>query len=297
MKIGPPPERTHCPVAADAVCDYEPLGVFADKSGRVGEVSVLRCRWCGIGISMPRLADVAFLYEGRESQDFQPSTRGLAHWIKAHVFRRQARDLLRQIGGMPRRVLDFGCGSGQFTRCLSDELPDADVIGSDFHVDPPRDLVDRPYLSLERLDAEKGQFDLVLAMHVLEHDDDVRGLLARIVAMVQPGGTIVVEVPNIDCVWSKLIGASWDSWYLPFHRTHFSRLSLRAHLERQGLTVVDERAVCLPTMGRTLANVFGRQNNLAFLLAGIALHPLQWLGERLTRQPSALRIIARCSDI
>lgn len=295
MKTDPALSRMHCPAAADGMCDFELLGSFNDKSGKVGAVSVLRCRLCRIGVSMPPLPDVAFLYEGRESQDFQPDSRGLGHAIKTLAFRRQAKALLRQLRFKPSYVLDFGCGSGLFTRCLDDLLPGATVAGSDFHDAPPNELSDRHYLPLGKLDAERGRFDLVLAMHVLEHDDDVRGLLQRIISLIRAGGTVVVEVPNIECVWSRLIGTAWDAWYLPFHRTHFSRASLVALLEQQGLSIVEEKAICLPTMGRSLANLLGRRNSLIFLLAGIALHPLQWLGEKLTGRPSAIRLVARRS--
>jgi len=282
-----------CPVDPAQACDFESLGSFADKSGKVGPVSVLRCRRCGVGISMPRLPDVAFLYDGRESQDFQPDARGLAHRIKQIAFRRQARTLLRHVGARPGRVLDFGCGSGQFTRCLGDLLPDATVIGSDFHDGAPLDLTDRLYLPQARLAGEQGSFDLVLAMHVLEHDDDPAALLARIVAMARPGGTIVIEVPNIDCIWTRLLGQHWDAWYVPFHRSHFGRRGLRALVERGGLNIVSEHAICLPTMGRSLANLFGRRNSLFFLLAGIILHPLQWALEKATGRPSAIRLVLR----
>jgi SAM-dependent methyltransferase len=244
---------------------------------------------------MPRLADVAFLYDGRESQDFQPDARrGLAHRIKDIAFARQATTLLRHAGIHPRRVLDFGCGSGQFTRCLGNLLNGASVVGSDFHSTPPPDLAGRPYLSFDRLREEgAGTFDLVLAMHVLEHDDDPAGLIDRIAAMVRPGGTILFEVPNIDCVWTQLLGQYWDAWYLPFHRSHFSRRGLRALVERADLEIVSEHSVCLPTMGRSLANLLRRRNNLIFLLAGIALHPVQWLLEKATDRPSAIRLIVR----
>jgi len=46
-------------------------------------------------------------------------------------------------------------------------------------------------------------------------------------------------------------------------------------------------------MGRSLANCFGQKNNLFWLLAGVALHPIQWLGEKLSGQPSSIRVIAR----
>jgi SAM-dependent methyltransferase len=242
---------------------------------------------------MPPLADVAFLYEDRGSQDFQPQTSRLAHLIKTIAFRRQARGLLRDAGVRPQRLLDFGCGSGLFTRCLGDVVEGASVTGSDFHAVPPPDLAGRSYVPMDRLDEVEGSFDLVLAMHVLEHDDDVAGLLDKIARMARPGGTVVIEVPNIDCVWTGLLGKAWDAWYLPFHRTHFSRASLEAAIERGGLEIVRTIDACVPTMGRSLANAVGASNSLPVLLAGIALHPVQWMGEKLTGRPSALRIVAR----
>lgn len=282
-----------CPLAVPGPCTWQDRGAFIDRSGKLGDVRVEQCPACGHARSRPPLADVAFLYEGRESQDYQPNNRGLAHAIKRVVFRREAARLLRQVGGNPGRVLDFGCGSGQFTRELGGLLGPGRVTGSDFFDQPPADLADRPYLPAAALAQHAGQFDLVLAMHVLEHDDDPAALLARLIALLAPGGTLVIEVPNVACFGASLFGRFWDAWYLPFHRVHFSRRSLVATLEGGGLQVRAVHGAVVPTMGRTLANLFGRDNTLPWLLAGIALHPFQLLGEWLTRQPSALRAIAR----
>ena len=285
----------HRPCAADnsSACEFVSLGSFDDKSGLVGEVSVAQCRHCGFGISLPPLRDVGFLYADRESQDFQPETKGLAHRIKGWFFRRQAAILIRQLGARPVSILDFGCGSGQFTRSLGDLAGPEHVTGSDFHEEPPEELSGRAYLSAAGRGNRKGTFDTVIAMHVLEHDDDAEALLGQIASMTRRGGTIVVEVPNIQCVWARVLGRNWDAWYLPYHRTHFSRPALRALMTRAGLEIVAERGICVPTMGRSLANMFGAPSNLFFLLAGAALHPLQWLGEKMTGEASAIRIIAR----
>lgn len=285
--------RGACAVAPTGMCDFVSLGEFEDKSGKVGKVQVMQCRHCKLGVTTPPLPDVAFLYEGRESQDFQPGTAGLAHTIKDRAFRNQANSLLRQLPERPQRILDFGCGSGQFTRCLGEVAPEAEVIGSDFDAQPPAELAGKPYRCISDLDVEQGSFDLVMAMHVLEHDDDALGLLDRIASMARPGGLVVLEVPNIDCLWTAMLGQNWDAWYLPFHRTHFSRPSLSRLVHTAGLEILAEHDCCVPTMGRSLANTFGRQNSLPFLLAGVALHPIQWIGEKLTGRPSALRVIAR----
>jgi SAM-dependent methyltransferase len=278
-----------------AACRFDAPTPGDDCSGLVGEVYVTRCAACRAGFTGPPIADVAFLYDDRSSQDFQPGTGGLTRAIKHLAFGMQARRLLAQVGGPPPRIaVDFACGSGLFTRRLGDALgAQARMIGCDFHDTGPAELKDREYRPISRLDDLAGAADLVTAMHVIEHDDDPKTLLHRIASLARPGGTIVIEVPNVDCIWAEVFGRRWDAWYLPYHRTHFSRASLQALVESEGLTIVCRSNISLPTFGRSLAKLFRRKNGLFFVLLGAALHPLQWLGEQLFARPAALRIVAR----
>lgn len=282
-----------CPVLRDHACEWIDLGRFPDRSGKVGHVRAMRCAACGVGISRPAISDVAFLYADRESQDFQPRTDALTRTIKRFVFKRQAIGLLRRLRPAPRTIIDFACGSGLFTSAIHAAASGARVIGTDFHDTPPRELDGPAYVSLARVDELTCMGDLVLAMHVIEHDDDPTALLDKIRCLVAPKGALIVEVPNIDCVWIKIFGRYWDAWYLPYHRIHFNRNSLRALVEKAGLRVEKEENVSVPTMGRTLAHMLGCPNGLPFILIGAMLHPLQWAMEALTRRPVAIRVIAR----
>ncbi len=291
--------RSRCSVSSQAEpCDFSSLGVFKDCSGKVGHVEVTQCRRCGLAISLPPISDVSFLYAGRKSQDFQRSESNLVYKIKRIAFRRQARALLGQIGRRSSRTLDFGCGSGLFTRCLSDLVGTEGVVyGSDFEAVPPHDLLDRPYVALDNLAHHAGTFDVVLAMHVLEHDDDTEGLLNRISSMIKPGGLVVIEVPNVNCIWTKIFGKSWDAWYTPYHRSHFSRLSLRGLFHSQGLIIREEMDICVPTIGRSLSNLLGGNKGIFWFLLGILGHPIQWSLEKMSGRPSALRFIAEKASL
>jgi SAM-dependent methyltransferase len=292
----PPAPRITAACAAypDRPCELSPGGEFFDRSGLLGAVSVHRCARCGVGVSRPPLPDVSFLYADRSSADFQQKTGGLARLIKAVAFRRQARQLLSEVPGSTRGVIDYGCGSGLFTRCLKEALgPEARVTGVDFHPEPPADLGEVPYRAFSQTADLRGTADLLLLMHVLEHDDDPHALLAGVLPLLAPGGHVLIEVPNIDCVWARVFGRFWDAWYLPYHRVHFSRRSLRAVVEASGLVVVRAADAAVPVTGRTLANLAGRSNSLVFILLGAALHPIQWGVERALRRPSALRLVAR----
>jgi SAM-dependent methyltransferase len=283
----------NCATNPGAKCTFASLGTFIDRSGKVGRIEVLRCTTCGHGISLPTIPDVAFLYEGRESQDYQPGTHGLAHTIKNIAFARQAKRLLKQVGDARKSILDFGCGSGQFTRVLAEQVPQSRVVASDFHPEAPDELSGIDYVDAETLPAYRGKFDLVLAMHVVEHEENADRLVRDLSSYLRPSGTLVVEVPNIDCVWARVFGKYWDAWYLPFHRHHFTRSSLIGVIERNGMKVEAVYRITVPTMGRTFANMAARPNDLIWLILGMLSHPIQLIGERLSSQPSAWRVLAR----
>jgi SAM-dependent methyltransferase len=282
-----------CAARPDQACELVGLGGFADRSGRVGQVSVERCRHCGLAVTRPPLQDVAFLYEDRTSIDFQPSTTGLSRLIKTTAFSAQARRMLAQAGFSGGRIVDFACGSGLFTHCLANVAQGAEVIGVDFHGQPPPDLGHTPYRAQSNLDDLVGTADLVLAMHVVEHDDDPQALVGRIAALAKPGGTLIVETPNVDCFWVGVFGKHWDAWYVPYHRVHFSRPALRALVEACGLQIMAEHDVAVPTMGRSIANTLGLRNSTPFILMSAGLQPVQWVMETLTRRPAALRLVLR----
>jgi hypothetical protein len=66
-------------------------------------------------------------------------------------------------------------------------------------------------------------------------------------------------------------------------------------IERNGFTVEKKMDATVPSMGRSIANLLRHKNTLPCLLRGAVLNPLQWVLERVSRRPSALRIIARRS--
>lgn len=275
-------------------CDPVSLGTFIDRSGLVGEVEVHQCQRCGHAVSYPLIPDVAFLYEGRQSQDYQPDARGgLSRWIKNLAFRFQAKKLLRHAGDPSGQVLDFGCGSGQFTRVLDETSDKIRVTGCDFFSEPPIELEVGDYLSHQQLKDKGSKYDMVLALHVLEHDDNTSGLIRSIINPLKSGGKLLIEVPNVDCFWIGVFGRFWDGWYLPYHRHHFSKASLRRALESEGLEVMQIHDVTAPTMGRTMANITGTKNNLFWVLVGVLLHPIQLFGEWLTGRRTALRAVCR----
>jgi SAM-dependent methyltransferase len=88
----------------------------------------------------------------------------------------------------PARVLDVGCGQGGLTTTLA--AAGYDTLGIDPGA-PQGDLFRR--VLVEDLEPEEGPFDAVVAVHSLHHIRDLDRALDRIVALLRPGGVLVLD--------------------------------------------------------------------------------------------------------
>jgi SAM-dependent methyltransferase len=243
------------------------------------------------------MADVSALYEDRESEDYLARDSAPVRALKAFVFGRLARSLLKQANGNVRTVADYGTGNGMLPAVIKEAAdPHTSVYGLDFFEEPPAEIGRAGYLSFRSSTALLGKVDLLTCFHVLEHSDNPDVLLSELKAYLRPNGTIVMEVPNVDCVWTPWFGKSCANWYAPYHRVHFSRRSLRRLVEAGGFEVISEQDICGPTFALSFAALFGCRPNAGLFFLAAALRPFQWAAERLTGRPSALRIVARNPD-
>lgn len=151
-------------------------------------------------------------------------------------------DLLRTIDG--GRVLDAGCGAGYFTRRLAGSLRSYEsIIG----IDPDKDSLDEArrqtddpdvryrQMSVLDLEADPPRFDTVAISNALHHVEDPSQVLRRLVSVLRPGGTLVVnELYCDDLNRLQAIGrdvhhfkAACDELQGRVHRPTFTRQEIR----------------------------------------------------------------------
>ncbi len=123
----------------------------------------------------------------------------------------------------PGRALDLACGVGYGAQLLADARADVDVLGVDVSPDAvayARERYAGPRLAFRAADAlafdDADGFDSVVSLETVEHVDDPGALVARLAALVRPGGVLVASVPTTPSV-------DWN----PHHRHDFTERSFR----------------------------------------------------------------------
>jgi hypothetical protein len=138
--------------------------------------------------------------------------------------------------GRSSRILDLGCGSGNFTASLKD-IGLRNVIGADPFI--PQDLVHPNGVRILRKDASEieGEFDLVMMQASMEHVWDQRGLVREIARLVARGGQCMVNIPTLDSWAWQHYRENWVHLDPPRHFYIYSRTGITWLLGSAGLEV------------------------------------------------------------
>lgn len=103
------------------------------------------------------------------------------------------------------RVLDFGCGTGDLLLILQDERPDWQLAGVDKSPTACSLLRGRGFGGLVFCASQPAgltKYNTIIAAQVLEHIEDDRYVVNNLKDALEPGGLLIVSVPNNGAVQS-----------------------------------------------------------------------------------------------
>lgn len=140
---------------------------------------------------------------------------------------------LEQVG-LPEHGLlaDVGCGNGGFLRAFAERRPGWRLRGLEWggrHCDAVLGIPGVEAFDPEGLAGLSGRHDAIALVHVLEHLPGPRTALAQLRECLEPGGVLLILVPDHTRNPFDLVIAD--------HCTHFSAKSLERELRLAGFTV------------------------------------------------------------
>lgn len=197
---------------------------------------LVRCRRCALVFAgtLPSPAELEAHY-----RDYP------AHDALLELTARRYREVLGQLEPFrgTNRLLDVGCGDGHFL-AVAREL-EWEVYGSEYGTGPRTrarelglDVREAPFPASA---GELGSFDAVTAFEVIEHVVAPREELARITALLRPGGCVYLTTPNFGSLSRRLTGPRWRAIGYPEHVNMFTPGTLDLVLSRAGLVRLSVR--------------------------------------------------------
>lgn len=222
----PPKPFFHCPWCHDTQCQ----GTLPTP-----QLEYLICRSCR-SVTATRMDAVDF--EGVYREHFPEGVR------------RDSPALVERYGALleaweqrisVRRLLEVGCGNGQFLHVARERGWEVwGVELSQVQVEHCRGRgLNVVYGDLVRDDlCSEGGFGLAVAMEVLEHVPDPARILQGLEERLVPDGGLHVTTPNVASLSRRILGGNW-SVFDPEHVTLATPRGLRAALSGAGLERVE----------------------------------------------------------
>ncbi len=240
-------DSVSCPL-----CHSQDSRVLFNTKTTHSRFDILQCQECGLARTFPfPNDDILHLhdtiqYYGKKESKFIPIFQN----IRDGLSKIRARKYLSMIPTSIQRpkVLDIGCAEG---RLLSSFLEyGCDCYGIEHPLYPKQRFLNSNRIQyfvddLELLDLEERSFNIIILWHVLEHLDNPYAIISRVYDLLASDGFLVLAVPNLSSIESRVFRQSWFHLDIPWHKYHFTKRSLRYLLEKNHFEIIDMTTFCI----------------------------------------------------
>ncbi len=246
------------------------------------------CKSCKV-IIQPKI--IKNLYINQKSSNYNLS-KNLFYYLKKIILLSFI-SKIKSFFYKKKDILDYGCGSGELAIALSFFYKKKDIFTADvFKLDKkfiPR--IKKHYL-LNKGELKNKKFDIILMRHVLEHIFDLNVFIKKIKKNLKnKDSNLIIEVPNMNSIWRKIMKERWPGYFYPFHYYVFSKKFLKNYLSKNSLEVVDVKNLEPAIIGSFLLTL-GINKSICKLLS-LTFYPFQFLISKIFLSSEAILIIVK----
>ncbi|MCL4458355.1 MAG: class I SAM-dependent methyltransferase [Chloroflexi bacterium] len=237
-------ENVNCNLCGSA--EREPFCSGRDRLYRLeGDFELVRCPHCHLIYLNPRpCRDEIERYYPPDSYKEYLSDSDRQNWFlrlnRCYGMKKRCRAVLK----MKRegRLLDVGCATGDFLAAMR-RHGGWEVCGVELNAEAAayaRQHFGLPVFAgqLEEAGFPAAHFDVVTLWNVLEHLPDPTGSLKEIERVLKEDGLLLLTIPNLDSVDSRLFGPYWALLEIPRHLYLFPSDALERMLTEAGFKIV-----------------------------------------------------------
>jgi len=236
-----------CPVCGSKECKVTGRDRFIE------DTEYARCLDCKSGFAARSLSSLGKVYDAFHGTDDYASEKFFDNEMR-HILRLSPW-YLKRLSRFKKsgRLLDIGCGRGQFIYKAS-QTGNWQCVGLDVSKNAAEYA--KKYFGLDLIVSEfspeifgEQKFDVIYMRHLVEHIENPHQFLAQVKKVCAPGAVLAVHLPN-ESSWTNSfkricyrfgINKDFGSLRFPYHPVGYNPKSLRLLFESAGFKHLDTR--------------------------------------------------------
>jgi len=160
------------------------------------------------------------------------------------------------------KILDVGCGNGSNMAFIKKKF-NPEIYG----IEPSKKAVNEGQKNGLNIyngtlnDYKTNQkFDIIYLLHVIEHLDNPKETLTKIMHLLKPNGKLVIGTPNTNSLERFLFRKYWDGWDTPRHIYMFQPKTIKYLLNCVGFKDIKIYFEIYSLYSRSFNNIFKDHN-------------------------------------
>ena len=145
--------------------------------------------------------------------------------------------ILLDLIGKDKKVLDYGCGAGEFVKYIENDFQTLGFEPNDSARNYAAKKVKRTKI-INGLDfIQEGTLDAITLWHVFEHIENQEEMLGKFHAKLKKNGFLIIAVPNPTSYDALKYKEFWAAYDVPRHIYHFSKSGMEKLMNTENWTV------------------------------------------------------------
>lgn len=163
------------------------------------------------------------------------------HWVRSFMLKEKSNLVIHFTGIGKGRILDYGTGTGYFPNRMKKKGWEVEAIevNEDARTFAFEHFGLKPKLPSELESFGEKSFDCITLWHVMEHIQDLHGMMDKFNKLLKDQGMLIVAVPNRTSYDAEKYGNMWAAYDVPRHLWHFSPSTLLSFGAMHGFGLVE----------------------------------------------------------
>lgn len=124
------------------------------------------------------------------------------------------------------KVLDYGCGAGEFLKFIEDDFTTYGFEPNEAARKFASKKVSKTKILSEIDSIENGSLDAITLWHVFEHIENQQDMLNTFHNKLKDNGLLIIAVPNPTSYDAKRYKEFWAAYDVPRHLYHFTKAGM-----------------------------------------------------------------------